>query len=64
MHMENLYPKCCVLNKNRTMDNVQKHNSCINILLPQTFRSYLDDDVNFSRAWENIRISKFQPKRV
>jgi hypothetical protein len=26
-------PKCCVLNKKRTMDNVQKHNICINIPL-------------------------------
>jgi hypothetical protein len=24
--------KHCVLNKNRVMDNVQKHNNCINIL--------------------------------
>jgi hypothetical protein len=28
-----------VLNKNRTMDNVQRHNSCINIPSSQTFRS-------------------------
>jgi hypothetical protein len=32
---------CLNLNKNRTMDNVQKHNSCFNIPLSQTFRSYL-----------------------
>jgi hypothetical protein len=31
-----------VLNKNRTMDNVQKHNSCINMPPSQTFRSYSD----------------------
>jgi hypothetical protein len=30
-----------ILNKNRTMDNVDKHNNCINILLSPTFRSYL-----------------------
>jgi hypothetical protein len=30
----------CVLNKNRRMDNVQKHNNCINISSSQIFRSY------------------------
>jgi hypothetical protein len=30
------YP-LCVLNKNKTMDNVQKHNNCISILSSQTF---------------------------
>jgi hypothetical protein len=29
-----------VLNKKRTMDNVQKHNNCINGPSSQTFRSY------------------------
>jgi hypothetical protein len=28
-------------NTNRTMDNVQKHNSCTNVPSSQTFRSYL-----------------------
>jgi hypothetical protein len=28
----------CALNKNRTSDNVQKHNNYINIPLSQTFR--------------------------
>jgi hypothetical protein len=28
----------CFLNKNRMMDNVQKHDICINVPLPQTFR--------------------------
>jgi hypothetical protein len=28
----------CVLNKNRTVDNVEKHNECINILSSQIFR--------------------------
>jgi hypothetical protein len=31
---ESLY----ILNKNRTMDNAQKHSKCINILSSQTFR--------------------------
>jgi hypothetical protein len=30
----------CVLNKNTTMDNVQKHNNCINIPSSQKFTSY------------------------
>jgi hypothetical protein len=30
-----------VLDKDKTMDNVQKHNICTNVLLSQTFRSYL-----------------------
>jgi hypothetical protein len=30
-----------VLDKNRTMDNVQKHNICTNLTSSQTFRSYL-----------------------
>jgi hypothetical protein len=29
---------CVVLNKNRTMDNVQKHNNCVTIPSSQTFR--------------------------
>jgi hypothetical protein len=34
-------PKCCVLNKNRMMDNVQKHNNYINTIpLSQTFGAY------------------------
>jgi hypothetical protein len=28
--------KLCVLNENRTMDNVQKHNNCINMPSSQT----------------------------
>jgi hypothetical protein len=32
-------PKRCVLNKSRTMDNVQKQNNCLNVLSSQTFRS-------------------------
>lgn len=28
------YVKRCVLNKNRPMDNVQKHNNCMNIQVP------------------------------
>jgi hypothetical protein len=32
-------------NKNRMMDNVQKHNNCISIPLPQTFRSYVRNAV-------------------
>jgi hypothetical protein len=24
----------------------------------------LDDDVDINRAWETVRVSKFQPKRV
>jgi hypothetical protein len=32
-------PKRCVLNENRTMDNAQKYNICINIPTSQTFRS-------------------------
>jgi hypothetical protein len=31
--------KRCVLNKNRTLGNVQKHNNCINTPSSQTFRS-------------------------
>jgi hypothetical protein len=31
----------CVLNKNRTMDNVQKQNYCVNIPSSQTCRFYL-----------------------
>jgi hypothetical protein len=34
-------PKCCVLNKNRTMDNFQKHNICINVPSSQNFRALL-----------------------
>jgi hypothetical protein len=34
-------PKRYVLNKNRTMDNVQKHNNCINVPSSQTFRGNL-----------------------
>jgi hypothetical protein len=30
------------LNKDREMDNVQKHNICTNVPLPQTFISYLE----------------------
>jgi hypothetical protein len=33
-------PKRCVLNKNMTMYNVQKHNICINVPSSQTFISY------------------------
>jgi hypothetical protein len=33
-------PKRCVLNKSRTMDNVQKGNICINVPPSQSFRSY------------------------
>jgi hypothetical protein len=29
------------LDENWTMDNVQKHNICTNVLSPQTFRSYV-----------------------
>jgi hypothetical protein len=29
------------LDKDRTMDNVQKHNICTNVPSSQTFRSYL-----------------------
>jgi hypothetical protein len=29
-----------LLNKNRTMDNVQKHNTCVNVPLSQTFRAF------------------------
>jgi hypothetical protein len=29
------------LDKNRTLDNVQKHDTCINVPLSQTFRSYV-----------------------
>jgi hypothetical protein len=29
-----------ILDKNRTMDNVQKHNICINVPSSQTFRSH------------------------
>jgi hypothetical protein len=38
--------KHCILNKNRTMDNVQKHNNCINISSSQTFRYYKQKIVN------------------
>jgi hypothetical protein len=31
----------CVLNKNRTMDNIQKHINCVNRPSSQTFRPYL-----------------------
>jgi hypothetical protein len=34
------------LNKNMTMDNVQKNNVCINVPLSQTFRG-LNGDLNF-----------------
>jgi hypothetical protein len=34
------YKQDGVLDKNRAMDNVQKHNSCINVPSSQTFRSY------------------------
>jgi hypothetical protein len=40
----------CVLNKNRMMDNVQKHNNCINIPLSPTSRSYL----NYGKTWESL----------
>jgi hypothetical protein len=34
-------PKRCVFNKNMAMDNIQKHNICINVPASQIFRSYL-----------------------
>jgi hypothetical protein len=31
-------PKCCILNKKGTMDNVQNHNNRVNILTSQSFK--------------------------
>jgi hypothetical protein len=36
-----IYEQDGVLDKERTMDNVQKHNICTNAPSSQTFRSYL-----------------------
>jgi hypothetical protein len=47
------------LNKNRTMDNVQKHNICINVSSSQTFRSYLK-----SQMLETLRETEKGHSRV
>jgi hypothetical protein len=69
-----LSPKRCVLknkqdgflDKDRTMDNVQKHNNCTNVPSSQTFRSYRHNmmifNFTFALTWkfQNIMIQSLQ----
>jgi hypothetical protein len=49
-----------VLNKSMMMDNVQKHNNCVNITLAQTFRSNNNSDLPLDTKYhlQLIYISK------
>jgi hypothetical protein len=58
----------CVLNKNRTMDNIQKHNNRINIPSSQTFRSYLNEvittlNIAYLLHW-NIIVFNIIPEHI
>jgi hypothetical protein len=47
METESSLRNLAFLNKNKMMDNVQKHNICINITSSLTFRSYLFSYVDY-----------------
>jgi hypothetical protein len=44
------HPVYIFLVKDETMDNVQKHNTCINVPSSQTFRSYFEQDHSLQMA--------------
>jgi hypothetical protein len=46
----NQLPIHCVLNKNRTLDNVQKRNICIIVASSQTFTTYLHYNIVLMRG--------------
>jgi hypothetical protein len=50
-----------VLNKNRTKDNVQEVNNCINITSSRTFRSYSDNEIRKHILAASILRSSYAP---